>query len=193
MSAAGDDTLAVKSGIDFFGQRYNRPSRDIIFRNITTGGGYGLTIGSEVSGGVANVTFQDITVNHQTAGIHIKAPSGRGSFVTNITYRNIHLKNMRQCILLGVGGGHPENITGLTQVSNILFENVRCDVGTTSSYDMTGTNGSFPIQNVRFVNVTMGTNGTSGVPMKEASCKAIHCTCDELTSPCPSCCKRVVK
>jgi polygalacturonase len=56
--ASGDDTLCVKSGIDFFGQRYNRPSRDIIFRNITTGGGYGITIGSEVSGGVENVTFE---------------------------------------------------------------------------------------------------------------------------------------
>ena len=56
--ASGDDTLCVKSGIDFFGQRYNRPSRDIVFRNITTGGGYGITIGSEVSGGVENVTFE---------------------------------------------------------------------------------------------------------------------------------------
>lgn len=56
--ASGDDTLCVKSGLDFFGQRYNRPSRDIIFRNITTGGGYGITIGSEISGGVENVTFE---------------------------------------------------------------------------------------------------------------------------------------
>jgi polygalacturonase len=37
--ASGDDTLVVKSGKDFFGRRYNRPSRDIIWRNITTGGG----------------------------------------------------------------------------------------------------------------------------------------------------------
>jgi polygalacturonase len=110
--AAGDDTIAVKSGIDYFGRRYNRPSRDILFRNITTGGGYGITIGSEVSGGISNVTFENITVHHQTAGIHIKAPSGRGAYITNITYRNIHLVNVRQCILIGVGGGHPENSTG---------------------------------------------------------------------------------
>lgn len=37
--ASGDDTLVVKSGKNFFGRRYNRPSRDIIWRNITTGGG----------------------------------------------------------------------------------------------------------------------------------------------------------
>ena len=98
--ASGDDTLCVKSGIDWFGQQYNRPSRDIIFRNITTGNGYGLTIGSEVSGGVDNVTFEDITVMHQTAGIHIKAPAGRGAYVRDIVYRNIHLVNVRQCILV---------------------------------------------------------------------------------------------
>jgi polygalacturonase len=189
--ASGDDTLCVKSGLDFFGRRYNRPSRDIIFRNITTGQGYGITIGSEVSGGVENVTFENITVHHQTAGIHIKAPPGRGAYIRDIVYRNIHLINVRQCILIGIDGGKDLNATALTNVSNILFENVRCDVGTTSSYDMAGQNNSFPIQNMRFVNVTMGNNGTVGVPMKQANCQAVDCTCDALTSPCPTCCTKV--
>ena len=94
--ASGDDTVAIKSGIDFFGRRYNRPSRDILFRNITTGGGYGISIGSEVSGGIINVTFEDMVINHQTAGIHIKAPLGRGGVIQNITYRNIELRSVRQ-------------------------------------------------------------------------------------------------
>ena len=93
--ASGDDTVAIKSGIDFFGRRYNRPSRDILFRNITTGGGYGISIGSEVSGGIINVTFEDMVINHQTAGIHIKAPLGRGGIIQNITYRNIELRQVR--------------------------------------------------------------------------------------------------
>ena len=97
---------------------------------------------------------------------------------------------MRQCILVGVGGDRNSNATALTNASNILFENVRCDVGTTSSYDMAGQNSSFPIHNVRFVNVTMGNNGTAGVPMRQANCRAIECTCDALTSPCPTCCKQ---
>ena len=88
------------------------------------------------------------------------------------------------------GGGKDLNATSITNATNILFENVRCDVGTTSSYDLSGLNGSFPITNVRFVNVTMGNNGTAGVPMKEASCGAIECTCDVLTSPCPKCCTK---
>eukprot|EP01050_Picozoa_sp_SAG11_P014714 SAG11_NODE_1841_length_4182_cov_4.130541_4_plen_100_part_00 len=91
-----------------------------------------------MSGGIINVTFENMVINHQTAGIHIKAPLGRGGVITNITYRNIDLRSVRQCILIGVGGGRPTNITGLTQASNILFENVRCEAASTSSYDLTG-------------------------------------------------------
>jgi len=105
-----------------------------------------------------------------------------------MTYRNIWLKNVRQCILVGVGNGksNDQNATGITPVSNILFHNVRCDVGTTSSYDLTGQNRSVPITNMTFVNVTMG----AGVE-KQASCRDVECTCDALTLPCPTCCKRL--
>ena len=57
-------------------------------------------------------------------------------------------------------------------------------------YDISGNNGSFPIRNVTFINVTMGTNGTPGVPMKQANCRAVDCNCDALTSPCPTCCTK---
>jgi polygalacturonase len=167
-------------------------------------------------------------VNHQTAGIHIKSPPGRGGIITNITYRNIVMNNVRQCILVGVGGSGC-NETALPRASNILFENVRlspaalrsipavrqallldivvpapvvhlnpygcgsraccsqvrCNEGSTSSYDIMGSNKSFPIENMRFVNVTMG-----AAVKKEANCRFIDCTCDALTSPCPSCCKK---
>ena len=119
-------------------------------------------------------------MDKQTAGIHIKAPPGRGAYITNVTYRNIHLKNVRQCILVGTGGGRsPVN---LTKVSGITFENVRCEIGTTSSYDLSG---DPTIEDVRFINVTMA----PGV-MKQAGCHGISCSCDALTDPCPSCCQK---
>ena len=118
-------------------------------------------------------------MHHQTAGIHIKAPTGRGAYIRNVTYRNIHLVNVRQCILVGIGG-QKGNITGQTNVSDILFENVRCDVGTTSSYDLSA---SPTMMRVRFNNVTM----QPGVA-KQAGCHGLECTCDENTHPCPSCC-----
>ena len=186
---SGDDTLVVKSGIDYFGRRYATPSRDIIFRNITTGGGYGITIGSETSGGVINVTFEDIVVHHQTAGIHVKSQSGRGGRIANITYRNIDLVNVRQCVLMGIGDNlGPTNLSAIPLVDGILFENVRCQVGTTSSYDLSGFNRSFPMRNVVFRNVTMGP-----AVEKEAQCHNMQCTCDKFTDPCPSCCTREVE
>jgi polygalacturonase len=145
----------------------------------------GLTIGSETSGGIINVTYEDIVVHHQTAGIHIKSPVPRGSTIRNVTYRNIEFKDVRQCILIDVGGAIAANRSVMTMVDGIRFENIRCDNASTSSYDMGGMNKTYPIRDVSFVNVTMA----PGVA-KEANCRAIECTCDELTSPCPSCCKK---
>ena len=51
-----DDSLCVKSGLDALGRTYARPSRDGVFRNNYLGRGGGLTIGSEGSGGVFNIT-----------------------------------------------------------------------------------------------------------------------------------------
>jgi polygalacturonase len=51
-----DDSLCVKSGLDALGRAYARPSRDGVFRNNHLGRGGGLTIGSEGSGGVFNIT-----------------------------------------------------------------------------------------------------------------------------------------
>jgi len=56
----GDDALCVKSGIDYFGRLYNHPSRDIMFRNIEIGAGHGISLGSETSGSIVNVTFENI-------------------------------------------------------------------------------------------------------------------------------------
>ena len=73
----GDDALCVKSGIDFFGRQYARPAKDIMFRRNTIGTGHGITIGSEMSGGVRNVTFEDVTSTGES-GIRISSQPGRG-------------------------------------------------------------------------------------------------------------------
>ena len=72
----------MESGIDYWGRLYNRSTRNVIVRNVTVAAGYGLAIGSETSGGVINVTFEDITVLHETAGIHIKTQRGRGGVIS---------------------------------------------------------------------------------------------------------------
>ena len=75
----GDDAVAVKSGWNFAGQRFNMSSRNITVRNAVSGCRGGFTIGSEMSGGVSDVshtppsnrlTPSDITCLHPEKSEH---------------------------------------------------------------------------------------------------------------------------
>jgi polygalacturonase len=55
----GDDCIAIKSGFDCFGIQMNRPSTDILISNISCTHGGSIAVGSEMSGGVADVLITD--------------------------------------------------------------------------------------------------------------------------------------
>lgn len=131
-----DDALCVKSGRDFDGRAYGRPSRDILFRNNVIGRGHGITVGSETSGSVFNVTFDNITMAQTGTGIRMKTQRGRGGVVSGITYRNIDMHEIQgQCVQITLNyhaGLLKTNKTGTPVFKDILLENVRCDKGATS-------------------------------------------------------------
>ena len=57
--------------------------------------GRGISIGSEVSGGVEDVLIEDVVViGPSEHGLHIKTSASRGGYVRNIVYRNISLGNI---------------------------------------------------------------------------------------------------
>lgn len=62
--STGDDAVAVKSGMDAAGVAYGKPTRNVVVRNLVVGRTHALSIGSEMSGGVANVLFQ-VTLLYQ--------------------------------------------------------------------------------------------------------------------------------
>ena len=102
----GDDALCVKSGIDWFGRQYGRPAKNILFRRNTVGRGHGITIGSEMSGGVSNVTFEDITMDNTGTGVRLKSERGRGNIVADVIYRRIHMKEIAgQCVQVTLNYG----------------------------------------------------------------------------------------
>ena len=131
-----DDALCVKSGRDWDGRQFGRPSRDILFRNNVIGRGHGITVGSETSGGVFNVTFENISMAKTGTGIRMKTERGRGGVVSGVTYRNIDMHEIQgQCvqITLNYHNGLPRtNKTGTPVMKDILLENVQCDKGATS-------------------------------------------------------------
>lgn len=89
---AGDDCVAVKSGKNSADIPQERdcgvPSENIYVNNVTCKATHGLTIGSEISGGIRNVTFTNIEVDSGNP-IRVKGACGRGSYVRDIRYENI--------------------------------------------------------------------------------------------------------
>jgi hypothetical protein len=79
--ASDDDAIAVKSGINYLGRTFGRTSENITIRNMTVGNSQGLSVGSEVSGGARNITFQNIFMNGTVYGPHVKSLRSRGGLI----------------------------------------------------------------------------------------------------------------
>jgi polygalacturonase len=77
-----DDGVCIKSGLNGFGLNLGIPTENVLIRNITCppGGRGGFAIGSEMSGGLRNVTYRDSVLDGQR-GINIKPSVGRGGCV----------------------------------------------------------------------------------------------------------------
>ncbi len=88
-----DDCIAVKSGRDEFGRRAGIPSEDILIENCRFTSGFGVAVGSEMSGGVRNVTVRDCEFTDTHSIASVKAVRGRGSYVKNICYERCTLVN----------------------------------------------------------------------------------------------------
>eukprot|EP01050_Picozoa_sp_SAG11_P058115 SAG11_NODE_36955_length_259_cov_0.643750_1_plen_59_part_01 len=52
-----------------------------------------------MSGGVSNVTFEDIAMENTGTGVRMKTERGRGGSVHDVIYRRIHMKKIEgQCV-----------------------------------------------------------------------------------------------
>jgi polygalacturonase len=91
----GDDCLGIKSGSDEDGLRVARPSEDIAIRGCSMNRGHGAVVfGSEVSGGIRNVTVEGCRFSGTDRGIRIKSRPGRGGYVENILVSDIEMDSV---------------------------------------------------------------------------------------------------
>jgi len=89
---SSDDCIALKSGMNEDGRRVGIPTENVIIRRIrATGGQGGITIGSDMSGGVRNVYVHDCQYDGPNSGIRMKTARGRGGVVENIFFDNINI------------------------------------------------------------------------------------------------------
>jgi polygalacturonase len=120
----GDDGIALKSGLDGFGLNLAIPTENIWIENVTTSskGRGGLAIGSEMSGGIRNVTFRNCRLLGER-GITIKPSVGRGGYIDGVLFQNI--ETSRTTLSMGHDGVPlMSNNTFVPLISNIRFENV---------------------------------------------------------------------
>lgn len=84
-----DDCIVIKSGRDADGRRVGRPSEFITITNCVMYRGHGaVVIGSEMSGGVRDVTASNIVCYGTDRGIRLKTARGRGGLVENLRFDN---------------------------------------------------------------------------------------------------------
>ncbi|OAY76425.1 putative polygalacturonase [Ananas comosus] len=123
----GDDGIAIKSGWDQYGIQYGKPSKNIIIRDVVlrTTVSAGVSIGSEMSGGISNITLENILVWDSRRGVRIKTAPGRGGYIRNITYRNITITNSLVGVLIITD--YPEHPDGFDYSAVPIIENISFD------------------------------------------------------------------
>jgi polygalacturonase/lysophospholipase L1-like esterase len=86
----GDDAICIKSGKNEDGRKRGIPTENLIIRNCIVYHGHGgVTIGSEMSGGVRNVSVAGCTFMGTDVGIRFKSNRGRGGVVEDIWFNDI--------------------------------------------------------------------------------------------------------
>ena len=98
----GDDCIAIKSGRNADGRKWNIPSENIIVRNCKMKNGHGgVVIGSEISGGYRNLYVENCVMDSPQLDrvIRIKTNDCRGGIVENVFVRNIKVGQCHEAVL----------------------------------------------------------------------------------------------
>jgi polygalacturonase len=95
----GDDNIAIKSGQPG-SPGPDEPSTGITITDSTFLHGHGLSIGSELAGGVRNVKAERIQFKGTTWGVRVKASRDRGNDVGNLDFRDLTMHDVDTAILI---------------------------------------------------------------------------------------------
>ena len=91
----GDDAICIKSGKDEDGRKRGIPTENVIVKDCRVFQGHGgFVVGSEMSGGVNNVSVTDCQFIGTDVGLRFKSTRGRGGVVENIYIDNINMLNI---------------------------------------------------------------------------------------------------
>lgn len=156
-----DDAVSVKSGWDNAGIEFGQPSVNITIRDcVFTTRDACIAIGSEMSGGVENVTAVNISCIGTGRGASIKTSMGRGGYIRSFAFTD----SLFQGVTSGIDffltyGDHPDapgawNKSARPILTNFVFARIQ-GVGVQSAGNLTGV-PNIPIDGVLLQDVDLG-------------------------------------
>jgi len=100
--STGDDCIAIKAGRNEDGRRVNVPCENVVIQDCNMRDGHGgVSIGSEVSGGIKNVYVSRCQMSspHLQRGLRIKTNSYRGGVIENIHFEHVTIGQVAQAAI----------------------------------------------------------------------------------------------
>ncbi len=146
----GDDCLTLKSGTEDDDLQKQHPCENIVVTNCTMLNGHGgVVIGSEMSGGVKNVTISNCVFSGTDRGIRIKTRRKRGGLIEDVIISNILMDKVLVPFVINgyyqCGGANPKDMSLFSldalpvsddtptirniNISNICAKNVTASAG----------------------------------------------------------------
>jgi polygalacturonase len=127
----GDDSVVIKSGRDLDGRTIGRPSAWVLVRRNDMGGEDGIGLGSEMSGGIHDVFFEDNVLRKGLSAIRFKANLDRGGAVERVRVRGMTIEAFDTLFWFQLN--YPSDLGGNFPATyrDIVFEGIKVDtVGT---------------------------------------------------------------
>jgi unsaturated rhamnogalacturonyl hydrolase len=98
----GDDCIAIKSGRNADGRRLKAPTENIIVQDCVMKDGHGgITVGSEISGGVRNLFAENCKLDSPNLdhALRVKNNAMRGGLLENLHFRNIEVGQVAHAVI----------------------------------------------------------------------------------------------
>lgn len=158
--STGDDCIAIKSGKNPEGYDLHKPTKNVRITDCDFTKGHGISIGSEMSGGVSDVLVQDCRAGALLHGMQIKGTKERGGYVKNVTVTDCQLLQITIFSSLNYnndGAAAPEPPT----FENFVFRNIDLSKAPVKEpvIDINGfKDPAHKLKNVTFTNITLPEN-----------------------------------
>lgn len=141
--SVGDDCCAIKSGKLYMGRTYKTPASNHTLRNDLFENGHGaIVLGSEMSGGVKNLSVNQCVFRHTDRGLRIKSRRGRGKdgIIDGVVFENIKMENVITPLVINMyyfcdPDGHDEYVwsreklpvdDGTPYLGKFVFKDIDC-------------------------------------------------------------------